>query len=170
MKVLKLKNFKVSIYIQNPIFTKEKSNCKVIKKFMISNNTVVMTIYKHSPTVINLTGLKNVRNLDDVSSILIKTFSCKIKQIKIDSFFFTTKLNKKIDLEETMTAIRSYKQYFVSYESEIFPALICKPKISKKYPSAFFFQTGSVIILAGSQSIRKIALFIKHISEALKFK
>ena len=170
MNILNLKNFKISIYLQYPIFPKEKTNSRLIRKIRISNNTITLTVYHHSPHILHATGLKNVTNLDDVSSILKKSFFCKIKQIQIDSFFFTTKLNNKIDLEATLKTFKSYKQYFVSYEPEIFPALICKPRISKHYPSAFFFQTGSVIILAGSQSIRKLALFIKHILEAVKVK
>ena len=170
MNVLMIRNFKITIFLKNPILLKEKSICKVIKKFKFFDNNITSTIYKHSPLHIHLTGLKNLKILDKFIPILEREFQCTFKQIRFDSFFLTTKLNSKIDLERTLKRFKKYKIYFPSYEVDLFPSLIVKSRVPKKYPTCFIFQSGSLIILAGSKSIKRTGLFLKHILELIELK
>ena len=170
MNVLVIRNFKITIFLKKPILLKEKTICKIIKKFNFFDDNITVTIYKHSPTLMHITGLKNLKILDNITPILEKKFHCKFKKIRFDSFFLTTKLNWKIDLVRTLMNYKKYKIYFPSYEVDIFPALILKPRVPKKYPTCFIFQSGSWIILAGSKSIKRIGLFLKHLLDLIELK
>ena len=54
--------------------------------FMIDN--IVFTIYKHSPHLVNMTGLKNFSGIERYRKELEERFQQKVDHVRIDNTFF----------------------------------------------------------------------------------
>ena len=159
---LKLRNLKITVFLKKPTTKKEISTKKIIKKIYLNENKIAITIYKHTPKHIHITGIKNIRDLSKILEIVEKNFS-KIIDIRFDCMFLTSRMERSIDIEKSIANLKTLKHYFTSYEPEIFSAIIIKPRELKKYPTMFLFKSGSIIILVGSKSIKKIPVFLNDI-------
>lgn len=165
---LKLRNLKITVFLKKPTTKKEISTKKIIKKIYLNENKIAITIYKHTPKHIHITGIKNFsRDFSKIREILEKKFS-KIIDIRIDCMFITTRMAKCINIEKSVANLKMFKYYFTSYEPEIFSAIIIKPRELKKYPTMFLFKTGSIIILVGSKSIKRFPIFLNDILKNIR--
>ena len=166
--ILQLRNLKITIFLNKPLFSREHSTKKILDKLKIENYQIATTVYKHTPSNVHVTGIKNIRDISKVKYLIEEKF-CKIRNIRFDCAFLSCKLNKRINLEKTVINLCKLKKYFTSYEPEIFSSIIIKPKLPKEFPTCFLFESGSMIILVGSKSIQRIFPFLndilKNISE-----
>jgi len=160
--MLKLRNLKITVFLKQPTTQKEISTKKIIEKLEISDYKITITIYKHTPNHIHITGIRNFRDVSKIRDILEKKFS-KIINIRFDCMFITTRLEKSINIEKSVANLKMLRYYFTSYEPEIFSAIIVKPRELKKYPTMFLFKTGSIIILVGSKSLKRFVVFLNDI-------
>ena len=58
--ISKLRNIKVRYFFTSNVIPYEKTS----KKYFLQINKIKLTIYKHSPSQVNLTGLNNIKNID----------------------------------------------------------------------------------------------------------
>ena len=93
---MKLKNIKASfIFDQNLI--EEKSGTE---KFIFKEKNVTYTIYKHTPHLLNVTGVKSIAQLLNCKSDMEERFNEKIIQERVDNLFFSKKDNKSLDMDQ----------------------------------------------------------------------
>ena len=151
-----LRNLKATLFLSEPLFEKETSTRK--SKFKISNASVI--VYHHTPSQLNVTGVKSFSELKLCGKIIETKFKVKIIKTRIDCSFFCHKETRKnqfnVDLGEAYYSIRKSKVFFASFEPEIFAALVLKP-YDKFYPTVLLFRTGSYTIIGGKSGniIRK---------------
>ena len=155
MKMI-LRNIKATLFLSEPLFEKETSTRKM--KCKVSNASIIA--YYHTPTQLNLTGVKTFQELRTLKRIIETMFDNKIINTRVDCCFFSHKETRKsqfnIDLAEAYYFLRDSKVFFVSFEPEIFAGLVLKP-YDKFFPSVLLFRTGSYTIIGGKSAsiIRK---------------
>ena len=117
---------------------------------------VKITIYWHSPLLLNVTGSKSMQEVKRIQNFIETAFNVQCKNLKIDNIFYSHKDYLSIDLNKLYYYLRErYKDKFViDYNIELFPGLYMKSRI-KGFPTLILFRTGSYTIL-GSKSIEMI--------------
>lgn len=145
--LMKLRNLKVSLYSSEPVFNRIQNDQKLHFNF----DRAKLIIYKHSPSLLNLTGLRSFEELNTIKRLVETKFNIKIIKIKIDCCFFSHKQSSgyNIDLGAIYNELKNSKVYFVSYEAEIFAGLTMKPRNDKTFPSVLLFRTGSFTVIGG---------------------
>ena len=88
---MKLKNIKAS-FIFNQNLIEKKSGCA---KCIFKEGDVTYIIYRHTPHLLNVTGVKSIAQLKTCK----ERFAIKIIECKVDNLFFSKKDNKNIDLD-----------------------------------------------------------------------
>lgn len=143
-----LKNIKATCFLSEPLFEKEKSTKKMKDKIW----HISIIVYYHSPSLVNLTGLRSFEEYKACKLMLEKRYNVKIIKSKIDCCFFSHKETRKnefnIDLRAAYHYLKDSKVFFVSFEPEIFAGLVLKP-YDKFFPSVLLFRTGSYTIMGG---------------------
>ena len=147
MKMI-LRNIKATLFLAQPLFERETSTRKM--KYKISKASVIA--YYHTPSQLNITGVKSFEELQTCKRIIETKFKAKIIKTKIDCCFFSHKETRKncfnIDLSEAYYFLRDSKVFFVSFEPEIFAGLVLKP-YDKFFPTVLLFRTGSYTVIGG---------------------
>ena len=137
-----------------------KSICehKLMKtdKYTIPFGNVKITIYGHSPLLLNVTGSKSMQEVNRTQKFIETAFNVQCKNLKIDNIFFSYKDYKNIDMTELYYHVRDkFKEKFViDYNVELFPGLYMKTKC-KGEPTLILFRTGSYTIM-GCKSINQV--------------
>ena len=93
---MKLKNIKAS-FIFNQDLVEKKSG---FEKFIFKEGNVTYTIYKHTPHLLNVTGVKSIAQLKNCKGEMEERFDAEIIEDRVDNLFFSKKDNKNIDLDE----------------------------------------------------------------------
>ena len=144
---MKLKNIKASfIFDQNLI--KEKSGTE---KFIFKEQNVTYTIYKHTPYLLNITGVKSIAQLMNCRSDMEERFESEIIEYRVDNLFFSKKDNKNLDMDQLHQYLEGNELYHASYVHELFPGMHLLPK-NKLYPTIVLFRTGSFTLM-GSKDL-----------------
>ena len=91
---MKLKNIKAS-FIFNQNLIEEKSGTE---KFIFKEQNVTYTIYKHTPYLLNITGVKSIAQLMNCRSDMEERFESEIIEDRVDNLFFLKKDNNKLEL------------------------------------------------------------------------
>ena len=109
-----------------------------------------VTIYLHSPSIANVTGLKSRANVEYYKSLLEKTYAHKCTITYIDCLFLSRKDNRKIDMHSLYKYIidNCKNVYRVIYNIEIFPAMYLFPK-NRGFPTVLIFRTGTYQLIGG---------------------
>jgi len=144
---MQLKNLKASFIFKNNLILKENQrNMKI--NFKIGNAT--FTIYRHSTSRLNVTGVKSILELKNYKRKMEKYFKQPIVTVKIDNTFFSKKDNKNIDIVKLYEfLIQNYTvNNDISFNQELFPGIFIKPK-DKLYPTMILFHTGSFTLMGG---------------------
>ena len=81
---MELKNLKASFIFKSNVHQDFEKRSYI---FMIDN--IVFTIYKHSPHLVNMTGLKNFSGIERYRKELEERFQQKVEHVRIDNTFFT---------------------------------------------------------------------------------
>jgi TATA-box binding protein (TBP) (component of TFIID and TFIIIB) len=139
---MKLNNVKASFIFENNVV--KDQNKQVIWK----NGNFTFTIYKHSQQLVNITGLKSAEEIEQQKSLIEELFQQKVKKVRIDNVFFSKKDYKNIDMPSLYNHLKENKDYFVSYNIEVFAGMYLHPK-DKQYPTMIVFRTGSYTMMGG---------------------
>ena len=137
-----------------------KSICehKLMKteKCTIPFGSVKITIYWHSPLLLNITGSKSMEEVKRIQNFIETAFNVQCKNLKIDNIFYSYKDYKNIDMSALYYHTRDkFKEKFViDYNVELFPGLYMKTKF-KGEPTLILFRTGSYTIM-GCKSINQV--------------
>ena len=147
---MKLKNIKASFIFSEDLTEKRSGTDKLIFR----KKNVTFTIYKHTPHLLNITGVKSLTQLKNCKEEMEKHFGKIIKKERIDNLFFSKKDKKNIDLDQLSIYLHGHKKYFASYTHELFPGMHLLPK-DKSYPTIVLFRTGSFTLM-GSRNLDAI--------------
>ena len=139
---MKLKNIKVRFIFENDVV--KNVNSQIIWK----NANFSFSIYKHARKFINVTGLKNLHEIEEQKLAMEKLFDQKIITVKIDNIFFSKKDTKNLNMYLLYNHLRGNKQYFCNYNIELFAGMYLHP-INKLYPTILLFRTGSYSLMGG---------------------
>ena len=150
---MKLCNIKLSATFKEPFHVKQKINKKVKQK--VKNYTFIR--YLHSPHLVNITGVRSRKEVDDAIQILQKENDNTCIGVKIDSCMFSHKERKNqiIKLEDIASFLNSITNlYFVDFHPELFTGCYLKP-FDRGYPTINIFYTSSFQLMGG-KSFKKI--------------
>ena len=101
---MELKNLKASFIFKSNVHQDFEKRSYI---FMIDN--IVFTIYKHSPHLVNMTGLKNFSGIERYRKELEERFQQKVEHVRIDNTFFSRKQKKNIDLSRVYHYLKNNK-------------------------------------------------------------
>ena len=116
--------------------------------------------------MINVTGLKSAEEIEQQKSVIEEMFQQNVLKVRIDNTFFSKKDYTNIDMSSLYKHLKENKDYFVSYNIELFPGMYLHPK-DKQYPTMILFRTGSYTMMGG-KSIKVVyesELFLKTLIE-----
>ena len=148
---MKLCNIKVSAKFKNPFYEKQKNNKKV--KLKVKNWTYIH--YKHSPYLVNITGIQSRRDIKEAIHTLEKENSNICTNVKIDTCMFSHKDNHIIKLEDVVNKLNSVTNlYYADYHPELSTGCYLKP-YDREYPTINVFYTSSFQLMGG-KSFKKI--------------
>ena len=142
---MKLKNMKASFLFGENLL-KKKSGAK---KIIFKQRGVIYTVYKHTPNLLNVTGLKSFEKMKNERLEMEKYFEKYIIKIRIDSLFFSEKNYENIDLHAIERFLKNNEKFIVNYHQELFPGMHLLPK-EKKYPTIGLFRTGSFTMMGST--------------------
>ena len=155
---LRCRNIKINVMLAHPldlglIHSKEltianKRTCFTLRYVYLD---CVITIYKHSPTSLHITGIKSSSTITEVFEFLSNVLNTTVISSKIDNSMFCGKLNQLVNISCIIQEIkRNCSSYNCNYCEEIFPALFIKPTKEKRregVPTILLFPNGSIIIM-----------------------
>ena len=160
---MKICNIKMSVYFENDLFTKKRSNEKVI----FHEKSWIMTIYYHTPNHVNVTSVKCREDIQKVIIYLEWKYGVKSVRHQIDCAMISHKDNIKIKMSEIANVLKTISTlYHVELEPEIFTGMFLKP-YNREYPTINLFYTGSYQLLGG-KSFEKIDESISIIKSLIK--
>ena len=139
---LKIRNIKASFFINKSI--------PLNTKMLIFNpvGSLKITIYRHSPKLINVTGISSRKTLKLVKDFLKRLFQCKITKQRIDAIMLNYKSKKhmKINLNKLSKICLSLNlsDMILDYNCERFNAPFLKSSSGKG--TFLLFSSGSVQI------------------------
>ena len=148
---MKLCDIKVSATFKKPFYEKQKINKKVKQK--VKNYTFIR--YLHSPHLVNITGLRSRKEIEDPIQTLEKENGNICTSVKIDSCMFSHKDNQIIklgDITEFLSSVTNL--YYLDYQPELFTGCYLKP-YDRDYPTINIFYTSSFQLMGG-KSFKKI--------------
>ena len=153
---MKLNNIKASFIFENNLIQHEN------KQLIWKNGNFTFTIYKHSQQLVNITGLKSAEEIEQQKSVIEEMFQQKVKKVRIDNTFFSKKDYKNIDIPSLYKHLKENKDYFVSYNIEVFAGMYLHPK-DKQYPTMIIFRTGSYTMMGGKslKIVYECEIFLK---------
>ena len=160
---MKLNNIKVSLLFKNDIVKNQN------KQIIWKNGNFIFTIYKCNQKLVNVTGLKSAEEIEQQKSVIEEMFQQNVLKVRIDNTFFSKKDYKNIDMSSLYTHLKENKDYFVSYNIELFAGIYLQPK-DKLYPTMIIFRTGSYTIMGGKsvKIIYECEQFVQHLIEKFK--
>ena len=128
----------------------------VSEKYIIPFGNVKITVYWHSPLLINVTGSKSMQEVKHIQSRIETAFNVHCKNLKVDNIFYSHKDYINIDMSALYYYAREkFKEKFViDYNIELFPGLYMKSRC-KTVPTLILFRTGSYTII-GCKSIDQV--------------
>ena len=140
-----IKNIKIAVYLQENFCQPIKSRQKMF--FRINN--LHITLYKHSPSLLNVTGVKSLCKIEDTMQLVENFFKIKIIEYKINCIMLSEKTKTRLKLEEIPGILPTLSnQFLFDYNPEIFSAAFLKPYQNNKLPTILMFFNGTIQIFA----------------------
>ena len=163
---MELKNLKASFIFSKDLINKESHS---IKKDIFKIDNATFTIYKHTPTLVNVTGIRSLDELKKCIKIIEKKYNQSTIKVRIDNTFFSKKNLKNIDLERVYTHMKKFRGYNVNFNRELFPGMYMIPK-PRTYPTILLFTTGSYTLMGGKSldAIFESEKFVKSLIDKFK--
>ena len=145
-ETMKVNNIKCTLQSNKSIFEGELQKNK---KYKTCIGNAIITVYGHSPLLINMTGLKSMNEIETKRNYIESIYKVKCKDLRIDNIFYSFKDCQNIDMNALYYYVRdNFKEKFVTdFNVEIFPGLYMKSRI-KGLPTLILFRTGSFTIMA----------------------
>ena len=162
---MKVNNIKCSLRSSKPIFEGELEKNK---KFISHFGNITLTIYGHSPLLINLTGLTSIKKIHSTRKYIELVYDVKCSDVRIDNIFYSHKDYRNIDMNALYYHLRDKHQHkhTIDYNVELFPGLYMKSKV-KDLPTLILFRTGSYTIM-GCKSIDMVIRYKTFIYNLFK--
>ena len=173
---MKLNNIKASFIFENSVVKNEKScifENNIVKnenrQIIWKNGNYTFTIYRYTPKLINITGVKSAEEIEQQKTLMEEMFKQKVLQVRIDNTFFSKKDYKNIDMLTLYKYVKENKDYFVNYNIELFAGMYLHP-INKLYPTILVFRTGSYILMGGKslKLLYESEQFVKDLIQMFK--
>ena len=157
---MKIKNIKARFIFESDVI--EKPNKQIIWK----NGKFTFSIYRGATKFINVTGLKNSREIKQQKLLVEEVYKQKVISVKIDNIFYSKRDYKNIDMNSLYSYIKENKNYFCNYNIELFAGMYLHPS-NKVYPTILVFRTGSYQIMGGKslKLIYESENFVKELIE-----
>ena len=150
---LKIRNIKVSVFLSEDL----KSFHPQISEYQ----DYVFTIYPYSKRLINVTKLKSVDQLKNISNVIKVRYNVSVVKVKIDSIMLSRKVKGKMfSFQKTLLRI-SNQDFKIDNDRELFHA----PWVKSKYGSFNLFSCGSVTCMGVKclEDIKMIEIFLDKI-------
>ena len=162
---MKVNNIKCSLHSSKSIF---EGKLHKNKKYTTSFGNATLIVYGHSPLLINITGLKSMKEIHAIQKYLEVAYNVKCSDVKVDNIFYSHKDCCNIDMNALYYHLRQHHKdnYVIDYNVELFPGLYMKSKI-KGLPTLILFRTGSYTIL-GCKSIEMVIKYKTFVCNTLK--
>ena len=139
---MKIKNIKVRFIFEKDVIVKPK------KQIIWRDGKSTFSIYKDSRKFINVTGIKSLQEIKQQKLSMEKLFKQDIISVKIDNIFYSKKDNKNIDMHLLYNYLKGRKDFFCSYNIELFAGMYLHPS-NRNYPTILLFRTGSYTFMGG---------------------
>ena len=160
---MKVNNIKCTLQSSHSIF---EEKLKKNKKYKISFANANLIIYGHSPLLINMTGLKSMKEVETTRKYIEVVYNVQCRDLRVDNIFYSHKDCLNIDMTALYYHLRQHHNdnHFIDYNIELFPGLYMKSKI-KGLPSLILFRTGSFIIMGckSKEILIKYKTFVSNI-------
>ena len=160
---MKVNNIKCSVHSSKSIF---EGKLHKNKKYTTSFGNATLIVYGHSPLLINITGLKSMKEIQTLKKYLEVAYNVKCSDVKVDNIFYSHKDCCNIDMNALYYHLRQhYKDnHVIDYNIELFPGLYMKSKI-KGLPTLILFRTGSYTIMGckSKEILIKYKTFVSNI-------
>ena len=162
---MKVNNIKCSVHSSKSIF---EGKLHKNKKYTTSFGNATLIVYGHSPLLINITGLKSMKEIHTIQKYLEVAYNVKCSDVKVDNIFYSHKDCCNIDMNALYYHLRQHHKdnYVIDYNVELFPGLYMKSKI-KGLPTLILFRTGSYTIM-GCKSIEMLIKYKTFVCNTLK--
>ena len=162
---MKVNNIKCSVHSSKSIF---EGKLHKNKKYTTSFGNATLIVYGHSPLLINITGLKSMKEIHTIQKYLEVVYNVKCSDVKVDNIFYSHKDCCNIDMNALYYHLRQHHtdKYVIDYNIELFPGLYMKSKI-KGLPTLILFRTGSYTIM-GCKSIEMLIKYKTFVCNTLK--
>ena len=162
---MKVNNIKCSLHSSKSIF---EGKLHKNKKYTTSFGNATLIVYGHSPLLINITGLKSMKEIQILKKYLEVAYNVKCSDVKVDNIFYSHKDCCNIDMNALYYHLRQHHKdnYVIDYNVELFPGLYMKSKI-KGLPTLILFRTGSYTIM-GCKSIEMLIKYKTFVCNTLK--
>ena len=165
-------NIKINITLSEPpnLGLVHKKDLSIVKKrtcFTLRYVYLdcVITIYKHSPTSLHITGIKSDLMIIEVFEFLANVLNTRIISSKINNSMFCGKFDHHVNISYIIKRIGKSAFYTCTFCEEIFPACFIKGTKEKKregFPTILLFPNGSYIIMGAKniQSVKNAYMFL----------
>ena len=162
---MKVNNIKCSLHSSKSIF---EGKLHKNKKYTTSFGNATLIVYGHSPLLINITGLKSMKEIQILKKYLEVVYNVKCSDVKVDNIFYSHKDCCNIDMNALYYHLRQHHKdnYVIDYNVELFPGLYMKSK-TKGLPTLILFRTGSYTIM-GCKSIEMLIKYKTFVCNTLK--
>ena len=158
---MKLRNLKASFILKDKVLTTEKK-----KNVTFKQDTFTFNIYRHSPYLVNVTGVKTFERLKLARQIIEEKLQQSVLTVRIDNTFYSQKNYRNVDLIKVYEFMQHHDTFRVDYNVELFAGMYFHPK-KKNYPTILFFRTGSYTMMGGKQwqILKDCERFVKTLIE-----
>ena len=163
---LKCRNIKINVKLAKALDLEliDKNGLSIItKKTCLTIRSVyfdwVITIYKHSPTSLHITGIKSSEMVEEIFQFISIVLKTTALSSRINNSMFCGKLEHCVDISHIIKRIETkFSCYKCNFCEEIFPSCFIRPPKEKKlegFPTILLFPNGSFIIM-GAKNIQSV--------------
>ena len=131
----------------------------------------VISIYKHSPTSLHITGIKSSSMITEVFQFISSVLNMTVFSSRINNSMFCGKFDHHVDISCIIRRIeRKFAFYTCAFCEEIFPACFLKGAKKEKregLPTILLFPNGSYIIMGAKNvaTVKHAQLFLTLLVE-----
>ena len=158
---MKLRNLKASFILEEKV-----SSLPAVKNFTFKKDAFTFNIYRHSPCLVNVTGVKTFERMKLARQIIEEKLQQKVLKTRIDNTFYSQKNYRNVDLIKVYEFMENHDTFHVDYNVELFAGMYFHPK-KLNHPTILFFRTGSYTMMGGKQwkILKDCETFVKTLIE-----
>ena len=136
------------------------------KNVTFKQDTFTFNIYRHSPYLVNVTGVKTFERLKLARQIIEEKLQQSVLRVRIDNTFYSQKNYINVDLIKVYEFMQHHDTFRVDYNVELFAGMYFHPR-KVNYPTILFFRTGSYTMMGGKQwkILKDCERFVKTLIE-----